>query len=269
MQKLLDTPFPRQDYTSYLKFAFISGVIVAFVLMIFQPFGTASFEHDYKFLILAGYGIVITSMVALYYYISSKYFYKKHTDSWTVVKEVIDLMICVLVVVVAVYFYFIIVFNLEFYWKHFVYFIGISLSVALIPVMGILIYLYSQWKYVIRSEISTDASSSTGIVLKGQNKNDLLTVGMDELILAKAQDNYVMLYLEKDENIQRHILRATLKEIKNQLNEEFLQVHRSFILNKNKIVRLEGNKSKSHLIVEKVDFLIPVSRTMYDQLKMS
>ena len=65
-----------------------------------------------------------------------------------------------------------------------------------------------------------------------------------------------MLYVQTRDKIQRHILRSTLKEIKNQLGDErFVQIHRSFVVNRSKIINLSGNKSKSFLKIEGLDKL--------------
>ena len=105
-------------------------------------------------------------------------------------------------------------------------------------------------------------------LILGNSKTDQVEATKDEIILAQAQSNYVMLYIQKDEKIQRHILRSTLKQIKEQLDDTlFIQAHRSYIINKSKITGIFGNKSKAQLKLKGHDKNIPVSRNIYDSLK--
>ena len=117
-------------------------------------------------------------------------------------------------------------------------------------------------------QATEEAPKDKLVLLSGSSKSDKLEATNDEIIMAQAQSNYVMLFLFKNGKIQRHILRSTLKQIKDQLEEnQFLQVHRSFIVNRSKIMNLVGNKSKPQLQLVDFDKKIPVSRNMYDQLK--
>ena len=266
LNKLLKTPYPRPSLSYYLKIAGISGFMVAFMLIVFQPFGTDSFQSDYKYWILGGYGIVIFLAISSYYLFSLKVLNANRESRWTVVKEILDLVICVAFVILCVYVYFIQVLNSSYRFNHFIYFLGISMSLAALPIMGVMGLLYAQWNNVVRSSIGPETSSDNNvIVLLGNNKSDKLELDQSDLLLVKAQDNYVMLYIrDKD---KRHILRSTLKEISSQLNADFLKVHRSYIINKTKVEKLVGNKSKSHVLLHDLKTKIPVSRNIFDQVK--
>jgi DNA-binding LytR/AlgR family response regulator len=81
---------------------------------------------------------------------------------------------------------------------------------------------------------------------------------LDEFIFAKADGNYIEIYTLDRKIVQRSTILAFI----NQLNrEDFLQVHRSFIVNVNKIRRVED-----YLYLEG-DHIIPFSKKKISQLK--
>ncbi len=243
---------------------------VSFMLIVFQPFGTKNFQHPYKTLILAGYGACIFSTISIYYYLSLRFFSSK-IERWTILLEVLDLFLISTLSIMACYTYAAIILYGGFKINTFLAFFFNATSVALIPCVGAFIYLYIVWKDVLQSTLSTSTTQeeSNAIILTfGNSKSDQIQAQANDVLLVKAQDNYVMLYLQNEAKLQRHIIRATLKQIYQQLNSDhFLQVHRSYIVNRLKMLALHGNKSKPLLELEGFDKKIPVSRSKYDDLK--
>jgi len=139
------------------------------------------------------------------------------------------------------------------------------------PVLISFFYLYFSWKDVISSQVSDQSEGSELdqiTLITGQNKTDKIKTKLGDLILAKAQDNYVMLYVKDEKKIQKHLIRSTLTKILEQLDDEiFVKTHRSYFVNRHHIKNLAGNKSKAAVIIADIDKDIPVSRSMYDQVK--
>lgn len=85
---------------------------------------------------------------------------------------------------------------------------------------------------------------SGGVVLKPndhffiKSNNQIEKVYYDELIYAEAMLNYVMLYTEA----KKMMVYVTIKSLEEQLPANmFMKVHKSFIVNVNKIKSIEGN----------------------------
>lgn len=77
------------------------------------------------------------------------------------------------------------------------------------------------------------AHQETGkIKLEGDSK-DVVSIKPEDLLLIKADDNYVDLYIRTDEDPKTQTIRGTLKSIAYQLSgyPQFQQVHRSYIVN--------------------------------------
>lgn len=152
-------------------------------------------------------------------------------------------------------------------------FLSRAASVALLPVLIYLVFLYFNWKDSYRSileKTSPQKNQSRQILLKGENKDDRVETDLQDILYLQAHDNYVMLYLEHENKVQRHILRSTLKDLQQQLgNDAFPKVHRSYVVNRSKIEEIKGNKSKAKLKISGIDKPIPLSRSFYDSIKKS
>ncbi|WP_423820392.1 response regulator transcription factor [Salinimicrobium sp. TIG7-5_MAKvit] len=90
------------------------------------------------------------------------------------------------------------------------------------------------------SKIQTKAQ----IVVKDKDKKVILSE--EQILFAKKEDQYLMLYLENSEKL----IRSSIKDFLAQVNSSsFLQVHRSYIINKNCVTAFNtkeitiGNKS--------------------------
>jgi DNA-binding LytR/AlgR family response regulator len=105
-------------------------------------------------------------------------------------------------------------------------------------------------------EIGKTAEESSFITLKGDGKGSFHRVDPSGVLFIEGMRNYASFYLESD----RIVSLLTLTEAEAILPSNFLRIHRSFIVNLNKIERLEGH---SVYIGEK---LIPIGKTYRDEV---
>ncbi len=103
------------------------------------------------------------------------------------------------------------------------------------------------------SDIKLNTTSNSFFI---KNKGELIKVNQDDMLYIEAYDNYCNLYT-KD---KKYLISHTLKYIEEKLpSEKFLRVHRSYIINLNKIDSLHDGYAfiASHKI--------PVSKSYKDQ----
>ena len=83
-----------------------------------------------------------------------------------------------------------------------------------------------------------------------------------ESIYAKADGNYLEIVLRKDEQSERLLKRITSKELENQMAhfDFIMKVHRSFLVNLNKIESVSGNAGGYKVAFKGISELVPVSR---------
>jgi len=246
---LIQTPFPRPYYKTYAIAALVTGFCVAFILTVFQPFGTSSFEHEYKFWILSGYGVVIAIAILLYYYLSLRFIHKRRLDDWTVLYEVLDYFVCAVFAMTCTYLYFINIFDYSFSGEGLFGFLKVATAVNMLPMIALGSFMYSQYRGVIRSQMELEhqdiSKEEVKLTLTGTNKSESVKASSGDIVLVKAEDNYVIIHLLKEEKkLAKHMIRSTLKDMLAQLpSEQFYQCHRSYIINKSRVIELIGNKN--------------------------
>lgn len=266
--QLLSVPYPRPSLSEYAKVTTGIGVAVAFILIVFQPFGTDDFVHQYKYAILAGYGLVIILASLLTYLVVGSLSSDQFKDSWSVVHETVALFISVLSSIVVCYLYQRWIFGGDVTMRGLSHFLLYGGSVALLPVLVYFAFIYLRYRDVRRSVLgSADESQPSHILLKGKNKGDSIELSQEDLLFLRSSDNYVMVHFLSDGLRKKRLLRSTLSEISNQLTEDFVKVHRSYIINRHKVIDIEGNVTNTRLTLSEISDKIPVSRAHVDKVR--
>lgn len=270
--EFLSTPYPKVSFKHFLKVMVLIGICVVFILAVFQPFGTASFQHKYKFLLLSGYGFVIIGVGILYFWISNRLIPNHAKDRWTISHEVLFLFANVLCCLIACYFYFIFLFSFHLSLNLFVSFLIIAASVAIVPVGAYLVYIYFQFKETSYLTAQTDHVGNIEekemiITLHGTNKNEHIDVLRDDVLFIKSNDNYVIIYLSVDGVLKKKILRNTLRQIEKMTGNVFRKCHRSYLVNLHQVTAIEGNVTNAKLSLRGTDLKIPVSRANVEDFR--
>lgn len=103
------------------------------------------------------------------------------------------------------------------------------------------------------------------IMLVGKNNDDFIQLNPNSIINVKAIGNYLELsYLTKNEKIKSQILRNSIKNLCQQLNEvEFIYCcHRSHLINLQYVSKVVGNSKskKAIIIINDTKIEVPISR---------
>lgn len=267
MSRFNEIPYPRPSVKTYVFIATSIALTVGFILLVLQPFGTSSFNHPHKNPLLIGYSIVIFIMVSAYYVIKTKLLSNVQLEQWTIVNELLDLILCFVICVIALYFYSSFFITKRISWMGLVYFFRYAIISAIIPMSFIGIFMFYRWKDVTRLSLTQEQNHPNKITL-GQNKNDIIETEVSDIYYARAHDNYVMLFINNGDEIRKHIIRSTLKAIIDQLpSDQFIKAHRSYLVNRQHIAELNGNKNKATLKLSNIEKTIPVSRGSFDNIK--
>ncbi len=100
------------------------------------------------------------------------------------------------------------------------------------------------------------------IVVK--SRNSVVVLPVHQINFMEAQDDFVMIYTENE----HYLKQKTLKYYENHLNpEEFLRVHRSYIVKIDLIRKIEPYEKSSRVVVMKNGKKIPISRSGLIRLK--
>lgn len=101
------------------------------------------------------------------------------------------------------------------------------------------------------------------IPIKTQLIVDNFELKINQFLFAKAEKNYVEIYIEHENGIQKMVKRITLTELENQLKvfSFVMKTHRSYLVNLKKIESISGNAQGYQLKLRDFKNSIPVSRS--------
>lgn len=269
------TPFPKPSLHTFLNVMAAISLTIVFILVVFQPFGTANFDHPYKYWILVGYGVVTFVSGLFFYFCVSALVSETRLNRWSAIDEVLFLFCIILICQVSCYFYWAAMFAGHLDWSQFLSFFKIASLISLVPVGVYLLFIYQKYKEV--KFISSDESpiqkvehetEDIQLTIYGAGKNEKIILAPENLYLVKSEDNYVMLFLNENGKIIKRMMRNTLSDIELQIGSLFLRCHRSFIINPTKIAVIEGNITNTKIGLMDIDIKIPVSRAMVEKVKI-
>ena len=146
--------------------------------------------------------------------------------------------------------------------------IGISFSIGSLPsVLFILILERQHYKTIEKNEAIKNSFNKSTIVRDLQffssNKNLEYNFKSTDINCIKGCGNYYIVYFESDNNIQQQIIRNTLKSLEKQLDiKQFIRCHKSYIVNRDKIISIKGNAKNLKIKTSLLNFDIPVSRNL-------
>lgn len=119
------------------------------------------------------------------------------------------------------------------------------------------------------AEKSSALPESVLLTIKGDGKNETLTILPHHFIMAASADNYVeVFYLDRGKPA-RVLLRTTLQSVEKSLAgfDAFLRCHRGYIVNLEQVTHVDGNSQGVRLRMNHQAESIPVSRAVQPVLK--
>lgn len=125
------------------------------------------------------------------------------------------------------------------------------------------------------SEIAAPAQSSsdsslppTTVTLTGTT-SETVTLQITDLLYIEAVGNYVKVYSLKDEQVHTYMLRATSKQIEEELRAyaTVVRCHRAFLVNLGQVDQIISRSGSMQLLIKHCNDYLPVSRSNMAQVK--
>lgn len=276
--KKLNEPFPEsfaplKNLRSYLGV----GIFVAVFLYIIQPFELNRYSIG-PFWVCVNFGLVTIVAVIIFelfgYYVLKL---QKDIPSWTFGKWIIDSIFLILFIGICNY----ILFGLMTNWQHFSLpslfnMLLNTLTLGIFPIVffGLMTQMNAYKRNQatandIQSTLAPPAKKETTVILNSHNNSHTLQLSIHDLLYLESMQNYVAVHYLKEEKATKEIVRNTMKEMENQLQDTpMFRCHRSFIVNTGLIKKVVGNAQGLRLTLNGLsNDEIPVSRNYISTLK--
>lgn len=267
---ILNKPYPL--LLNRWKLTFLVSIFISFFLSVFQPFGIQFLEIENKTLILTGYGVV-TFLVLLFDLFLIPSLLKKtfRDENWTVWKQIVWLTFIVLTISIGNYAY-----SLSFaitQWlglQGVLMFVLFTLPIAIIPITVITFItqnLHLKRNAKLSAQLNEDLkdkateSESADLISFKSGLQDY-SFPFNSVLFLESEGNYVQVYYIKNGQVKTQLIRNTLKNISAEIDKKDLfKCHRAFMINLNKVEKVEGNSHGIAITLSQIDRQIPVSRS--------
>lgn len=231
------------------------GCFFVFITLFLEPHGTDRYEASFRTLRLSGYALCfLVPFVGIH--ALDRWIFRLQGNRWYIYNELISKPLLILAITALSYLYNHLVINeitptLSGFVTHLIHY-GLPYLPLLVPPA---IYLYRKLG---RQSWAAPPGPADELVIQGRNRDERLTLASENFLFAEAQQNYVTVFHQRDGAIGEHMIRATLSEVHRQVPLA-VRVHRSYLVNPEHVVAVEGNVRKRVVHLAEVDRPIPVS----------
>lgn len=249
--------------------ALIVSITVYFFLAVFQPFGTYTFHHSYKYLLLLPY-----TVIAFIFFFSADFLILKLFDNWNLKKEIYKNLIVLFACSIANYFYLIsMVDPSPFSMTNYLFMV---LFTFLLGVPICTLNVFAKYSFIKNSDVQGIENQEN---LKTEDhipsslhiypdSGEQISIPKRDFYYAKSEGNYSLLYYLKNGKVQQKLVRLSLKRLEKQVGSETIfRCHRSYILNSTRILSGEGNSQGYKMSLKNITDKIPVSRSYVRKVK--
>ncbi|WP_194777517.1 LytR/AlgR family response regulator transcription factor [Pararhodonellum marinum] len=274
----------RQPYPYYSKgrnlwyLALIIFAMSLFFNYLFEPFVVYTPEHRMNYFwistVHSGNAFLVVLIVLL---IQNG---RVDEDRWTVGKEITLIALIFLLIGISQFLVRDLIYDNpdNWSWKYFLeeirntFLVGTLFVIILVP----LNYLRLVKRHLKSAQLiqpfslgGKETKEGSIIPILTQQKTDDFNLDPSSFLFAKADGNYLEIFVENGTKPTKLIKRMTLKDLEQQLDSfpQFFKTHRSYLVNLQKVVQVKGNAQGYVLEIQDDTEAVPVSRGMIKQFE--
>jgi len=197
--------------------------------------------------------------------------YFSEESGWTILKELLSIVIFLTVLGIAVYFAGFIIEEPSRRWNLSTFFDSVTRAflIGIVPFAFFTLVNFRYLFYDEKEKFYKPGSEHTNIVpaeelirIDSRLKNEEVSFYPDQFLYAESDGNYVVFYLNLDGQKRKKIVRNSISNIEQQLSEIpfLIRIHRAFIVNLKKVSSKKGNTLGYRIKISGTEDEIPVSR---------
>lgn len=272
-------PYPFDgSWKFHIRNSIVGGLFVTLFLAIFRPFGMQIGDGMFWYAlgIFAIYGLITAAVLLFLGVIVNRFPRFFNEERWTVGHEILTNVFAILLIASANMIYESTSNGSDFSWPLYFHWIKLTFLVGLGP---ILITVF--WKQNILDRRHSEGAEKLNthlhpkkiapkpqLTLSGDNQGEELSFSPSDLLYLEASDNYVRVFFEKNEALEKVLLRSSLKKMEGQLSEhpQFFRCHRTYLVNLDRVEEVSGNAQGYKLHLAGTESLVPVSRSLNEEI---
>ncbi len=280
LKNFLGQPYPFYYFKERAVRLFVAIFVFSFLfLYFFEPFTVHRPEHRiaYVWICLLHAGQP-TILALIYFWLLEKF--TKDYEVWTIGREFLHVGILLLLIGIGSFLIRDIIYFNPHNWS-WRYFYEEIRNTFLVGSLILAIFVPLNYVRLLRQHVKQAESlppqqvafpiqlEPDPISIKTQVNSDDFELISNDLLFARADGNYMELFVETNGTVHKLIKRISLKELEEQLRPVpyILKTHRAYLVNLRKVRGTKGNAQGYQLKLIGMEEYIPVSRSMIEQFK--
>lgn len=272
--KILNIKVRQLPQKHRLITSFLCALYIYLFFVIFTPFRTIEliYKNHLKFIVIP----IIVFFVMLFFMSIPKKIFPVYFDqnNWRLKKQLIfifSIFLCVATFVYLYSYFFIDIINEKYnFCQYLLFTIAIGVIPTLLYISGIIVLFNDEMNSKkVSSEKNISINENFFVLSSDDKKVADLSILNNDLVYIKSENNYCkIVYLENQQLISK-LFRLTLKNAEKQLahHENILRCHRSYIINKARVIKIEGNTKTAFIYLKDYKHGIPISRGSFNEIK--
>lgn len=274
IQSYLAQPYPfNADPRNYFKVVLVFTAFVGGFLAFFQPFGINNLPGHQPWLVSAGFAAVTFVSLLIFLGLTQLFPSYFQEDDWTLGRELFFSLLNFLLVGHANFLF------IKFAWLReyeILDYMGMLLGTFAVGFFPYLFMLLTQHMTKLRRNVSQAEALNERIVadqepkinsaevkFTGDNESDELTLNLDKLLFVQSAGNYIEVVYNDGQHVNKSILRNSISNAESVLAsfENVYRCHRKFLVNLERVSKVEGNSQGYRLQLDHDVEQVPVART--------
>lgn len=283
---ILSRPYPFNNSSKKRSIdAMVFSAFVFLFLYIFQPFQIGNFK-EHTFTVSLGYGLVCLFLMILLNIVLPKLTPGYFDESrWTTGRQMFWTFVNVFLIGMGNFLFTASMNIISFSVEGILRFQFFTLAVGAFPIVistlinqARLQAQYDKKSADMNAKLSIhdiqsqrlDFNQHETVTIPSKYAQDDLNIKLNQLLFIRAADNYVEVFFVVNKQIQKILLRNSLKDLEDTIKlKQLFRCHKSYLVNLDQVTRVSGNAQGYKLHLNGFDELIPVSRANNDLLKQN
>ncbi|NML20261.1 LytTR family transcriptional regulator [Pseudoflavitalea sp. G-6-1-2] len=279
----MQQPFPHDSsLKGAVKTSAGFAIFIFLFLLIFRPFHMETATTGGIVLSCAIFGAVtFTGIFTMDIVLDWMFPNAFNEKNWTVGKQILNILLVVVLIGTLNFLVYPLLFDTHLTLESFLHAMMTTTTVGIVPITIYTLYKqnirlkqFRQEAAVLHEKLQEKKQADqlvpvstirhSIITFSGDNNNEKFSVDEQELVYLESASNYVKVFFEKNGRLNYTIIRNTMKKMEETLQNHslFFRCHRTYIINLEKIISVEGNAQGYKMRINGSDELLPVSRNL-------
>ena len=274
MLDFLKKPYPFNDDLKHnAKIIFFISVVFFVVLFLFRPLDIHALNTTEALMRVGAMSLLTFIALSFNLLVLPSFLPRLFKPPWTIIKEIFwnSWIVMTVSALIVIYYQYLDISDFSFMF---------ILEAGLYGCLSVSVLIVINRDRLLRDNLKTATELNEKIQIRnefGTNMvffaseymKDKLAIAADSILLIRSANNYIEVFWKEGDTVNNKMLRSSLSKTCDLLIDykNLFKCHRSYIINVERIVKIEGNYQGYKVNLSDIDFSIPVSQSYKSRLQ--